>query len=94
MFDKLKVPILGLVDNMSFFETDDGKKYNIFGEGGVEKLSKNYNKEFLGKIPISIDLRTAADNGKEFYAVCTAFNLDINRLEKSVQVYAWTVYIY
>ena len=35
MFDKLKVPILGLVDNMSFFETDEGKKYNIFGEGGV-----------------------------------------------------------
>jgi ATP-binding protein involved in chromosome partitioning len=49
---------------MSFFETDEGKKYNIFGEGGVEKLSKNYNKEFLGKIPIDIDLRVAADNGK------------------------------
>jgi len=64
MFDKLKVPILGLVDNMSFFETDEGKKYNIFGEGGVEKLSKNFNKEFLGKIPIDIDLRVAADNGK------------------------------
>ena len=64
MFDKLKVPILGLVDNMSFFETDEGKKYNIFGEGGVEKLSKKYNKEFLGKIPINIDLRIAADNGK------------------------------
>ena len=64
MFDKLKVPILGLVDNMSFFETNEGKKYNIFGEGGVEKLSKKYNKEFLGKIPINIDLRIAADNGK------------------------------
>jgi len=64
MFDKLKVPILGLVDNMSFFETDEGKKYNIFGEDGVEKLSKNFNKEFLGKIPIDIDLRVAADNGK------------------------------
>ena len=64
MFDKLKVPILGLVDNMSFFETDEGKKYNIFGEGGVEKLSKNYNKKFLGKIPIDIDLRVAADAGK------------------------------
>ena len=64
MFDKLKVPILGLVDNMSFFESDDGKKYNIFGEGGVEKLSKSYNKKFLGKIPINIDLRVAADNGK------------------------------
>ena len=64
MFDKLNVPILGLVDNMSFFETDEGKKYNIFGEGGVEKLSKDFNKEFLGKIPIDIDLRAAADNGK------------------------------
>ena len=64
MFDKLKVPILGLIDNMSFFESDEGKKYNIFGEGGVEKLSKDYNKEFLGKIPIDIDLRVAADNGK------------------------------
>jgi len=64
MFDKLKVPILGLVDNMSFFESDDGKKYNIFGEGGVEKLSKSYNKNFLGKVPIDIDLRVAADNGK------------------------------
>ena len=64
MFDKLKVPILGLVDNMSFFESSDGKKHNIFGEGGVEKLAINYKKEFLGKIPIDIDLRIAADNGK------------------------------
>ena len=64
MFDKLKVPILGLVDNMSFFETDDGKKYNIFGEDGVEKVAKDYKKKFLGKIPINIDLRVAADSGK------------------------------
>ena len=64
MFDKLKVPILGLVDNMSFFETDEGKKYNIFGEGGVEKIAKDYNKKFLGKIPINIDLRIASDSGK------------------------------
>jgi ATP-binding protein involved in chromosome partitioning len=64
MFDKLKVPILGLIDNMSFFESEEGKKYNIFGEGGVEKLSNDYKKEFLGKIPINIDLRIAADSGK------------------------------
>ena len=64
MFDKLKVPILSLVDNMSFFETDEGKKYNIFGEGGVEKVAKDYKKKFLGKIPINIDLRVAADSGK------------------------------
>ena len=64
MFDKLKVPILGLVDNMSFFKSEDGKSYNIFGEGGVEKVAKDYKKEFLGKIPINIDLRIAADSGK------------------------------
>tara|TARA_B100001996_G_C18635813_1_gene583639 strand:+ start:524 stop:1351 length:828 start_codon:yes stop_codon:yes gene_type:complete len=63
MFDKLKVPILGLVDNMSFFESGDGKTHNIFGEGGVEKTAKEYNKKFLGKVPINIDLRIAADVG-------------------------------
>ena len=64
MFDKLKVPILGLIDNMSFFQGEDGKNYNIFGEGGVEKVAKKFEKKFLGKIPIDIDLRIAADSGK------------------------------
>ena len=64
MFDKLKVKIIGLVDNMSYFEGDDGKKYNIFGEGGVEKVANKFNKNFLGKIPINPDVGKAADNGK------------------------------
>jgi len=68
MFDKLKVPILGLVDNMSFFQSDDGKSYNIFGDGGVEKVANDYKKDFLGKIPIDIDLRVAADTGKPLFA--------------------------
>jgi len=63
MFDKLKVPILGLIDNMSFFKTKGGENYNIFGEGGVEKTAIEYKKKFLGKIPIDIDLRVAADEG-------------------------------
>jgi len=67
MFDKLKVPILGLVDNMSFFQSDDGKNHNIFGEGGVQKVAKDYKKDFLGEIPISIDLRVAADTGKPLF---------------------------
>ncbi len=67
MFDKLKVPILGLVDNMSFFQSDDGKKYNIFGEGGVEQVAKDYKKKFLGKVPINIDLRVTADSGKPLF---------------------------
>ena len=63
MFDKTKIKIVGLVDNMSFFESDDGKKHNIFGEGGVEKTAKEFNKNFLGKIPISTKLRESADLG-------------------------------
>ena len=69
MFDKLKVPILGLVDNMSFFQGDDGKNYKIFGEGGVEKVANDYKKDFLGKIPIDIDLRVAADTGKPLFEI-------------------------
>ena len=63
MFDKTKIKIVGLVDNMSFFRTEDGKKHNIFGEGGVEKTAKEFNKNFLGKIPISTKLRESADLG-------------------------------
>ena len=44
MFDKLNVNIIGLVDNMSFFLGDDGKKYNIFGDGGVKELLNNLKK--------------------------------------------------
>jgi len=63
MFNKTGVKIIGLVDNMSFFKGDDGKIYNIFGEGGVEKTATEYKKEFLGKIPIHQDLRDSADKG-------------------------------
>jgi ATP-binding protein involved in chromosome partitioning len=63
MFDKTKINIFGLIDNMSFFKGDDGKNYNIFGEGGVEKTAKEFNKDFLGKIPLHQDLRLSADIG-------------------------------
>ena len=63
MFDKTKIKIIGLVDNMSFFESKDGEKHYIFGEGGVEKTAKEFNKKFLGKIPISKKLRESADLG-------------------------------
>ena len=64
MFDKLGVKILGLVDNMSFFKADDGKKYNLFGEGGVKKTAEEFKKEFLGEIPIDPDVGISGDNGK------------------------------
>ena len=63
MFDKTGVKILGLIDNMSFFKGDDGKKYKIFGEGGVEKIAKEFNKQFLGHLPLNQELRNSADIG-------------------------------
>ena len=64
MFDKLGVKILGLIDNMSFFEGDDGKKYKIFGEGGVKKTAEEFQKEFLGEIPINPEIGKYGDEGK------------------------------
>ena len=64
MFDKLGVKILGLVDNMSYFTGDDGKKYKIFGEGGVKKTAEEFEKEFLGEIPINPEVGKCGDEGK------------------------------
>ena len=64
MFDKLGVKIIGLVDNMSFFKGEDGKKYPIFGEGGVKRTAKEFSKEFLGEIPIDPEVGKSGDQGK------------------------------
>ena len=64
MFDKLGVKILGLIDNMSSFTGEDGKKYAIFGEGGVERTAKEFNKEFLGEIPIDPEVGKLGDQGE------------------------------
>jgi ATP-binding protein involved in chromosome partitioning len=64
MFDKLDVKILGLVDNMSYFKGDDGKKYKIFGEGGVKRTAEEFNKEFLGEVPMNPDVGKFGDMGK------------------------------
>ena len=63
MFDKLKINIIGLVDNMSHFIGDDGKKYAIFGEGGVKRTADEFSKEFLGEIPINPDVGRLGDLG-------------------------------
>ena len=64
MFDKLGVQILGLIDNMSSFTAEDGKKYAIFGEGGVKRTAEEFNKEFLGEIPIDPEVGKSGDQGK------------------------------
>ena len=63
MFDKLGIKIIGLIDNMSFFKGDDGKKYSIFGEGGVKKTAEEFGKDLLGQIPINPEIGKQGDGG-------------------------------
>jgi len=63
MFDKLGVKIIGLIDNMSHFIGDDGKKYPIFGEGGVKRTAEEFKKELLGEIPIDPQVGKQGDLG-------------------------------
>nr|WP_048816708.1 Mrp/NBP35 family ATP-binding protein [Caldisphaera lagunensis] len=64
---KINVPILGIIENMSYFKCDDGKIYYIFGKGAAEEISKEYNITFLGKIPIDPKIRESNDNGIAFF---------------------------
>jgi len=64
MFQKLEVPIAGVIENMGPMEMPDGSKLDIFGEGGGEKLAEQYNVKFLGRIPLDPQLRMYGDTGK------------------------------
>ena len=57
------IPLLGVIENMSYFENNEGKKYNIFGDGGGENLAKQFGLDVLAKIPISEDTNSDADSG-------------------------------
>jgi ATP-binding protein involved in chromosome partitioning len=64
MFETVAVPILGIVENMSYFVAPDtGNRYNIFGEGGGRKLAEMYGVPFLGAIPLGLDVREGGDRG-------------------------------
>ncbi len=63
MFEKLQVPVLGVVENMSFFEMPDGSRVQIFGEGGGEALARMNSVPFLGAIPLDPAIGKAGDSG-------------------------------
>jgi ATP-binding protein involved in chromosome partitioning len=64
MFETVAIPILGVVENMSYFiAPDTGNRYDIFGEGGGEKLAAMYGVPFLGSIPLGIEVREGGDKG-------------------------------
>jgi ATP-binding protein involved in chromosome partitioning len=57
------IPLLGVIENMSYFETNSGDKFNIFGQGGGDALAEQFALPMLGKIPISEDTNDIADDG-------------------------------
>ena len=84
MFEQVKVPILGLVENMSYFIPDDApdKQYHIFGKGGVSEMSKELDVNFLGEIPLVTAVREGADEGRPYMS-----------LEKNNGTRVWKAYL-
>ncbi|HEX7214668.1 MAG TPA: Mrp/NBP35 family ATP-binding protein [Methylomirabilota bacterium] len=64
MFRKLNVPILGIVENMSYFVAPDtGRRYGIFGEGGGQRVADEFGVPLLGQIPLEMETREGGDAG-------------------------------
>src|SRR6266571_4421255 len=63
MFEKVNVPILGIVENMSYFTAPNGERIEIFGHGGGQAEAQRQKYPFLGEIPIFTDIRVGGDRG-------------------------------
>jgi ATP-binding protein involved in chromosome partitioning len=92
MFGKVNVPILGLIENMSWFECDAGKRYPIFGEGGGRREAAMLGVPLLGQIPIDMATRERGDAGTpvalldpEASAVSAAFHRIASELASAVK---------
>lgn len=64
MFHQLNVPILGVVENMSYLELPDGSRMDVFGKGGGEQLAKESGVPFFGMVPMDATVRMGGDDGK------------------------------
>lgn len=63
MFEKVNVPLLGVVENMSYLEAPDGSRQTLFGEGGGAATAKSLETPLLGQLPLDPSLRIGCDNG-------------------------------
>jgi ATP-binding protein involved in chromosome partitioning len=64
MAQKVNLPVKGIIENMSWFTGDDGKKYEIFGAGGGQELADELGVPLLGQLPLVTALREGGDEGK------------------------------
>ena len=64
MFEQVNIPLLGVIENMSYFiAPDTGNRYAIFGTGGGQKLCDEYGLNFLGEVPMGMEVREGGDKG-------------------------------
>ncbi|MEQ1818693.1 MAG: Mrp/NBP35 family ATP-binding protein [Terricaulis sp.] len=95
MFEKTHAPVLGVIENMAYFETPDGKRTHIFGEGGARRVAAEVGAPFLGEIPIDVALRESCDAGtplvatqpehavsKRFREIAAAARANVARMSK------------
>ena len=69
MFRKVDVPLLGIVENMSYFiAPDTGKRYDIFGHGGAQREAERLGVPFLGAVPLEMGIRESSDAGSPVVA--------------------------
>ena len=65
MFQKLSIPLIGIIENMSYLDIPGSSgQVDIFGRGGGKKIAEKFNVPFLGEIPIDPDIRIGGDTGK------------------------------
>lgn len=82
MAEMMNIPVLGIVENMSYFECPDcGKKHSIFGESHVDELAKQYNINTVSKIPIDKTIAQKCDRGKAEEINCSCLEDIVNAIE-------------
>jgi Mrp family chromosome partitioning ATPase len=87
MAEMLNIPVIGIVENMSYFECPDcGKKHYIFGESHIEDLAKEYNIDTIAKIPIDSKLAAACDKGMIELTNLTALDDLADKIEDEYRV--------
>jgi ATP-binding protein involved in chromosome partitioning len=69
MADKVHLPVRGVIENMSWFTGDDGKRYELFGAGGGADLARRLDVPLLGQVPLIPELRAGGDAGRPIVAV-------------------------
>ncbi len=69
MFAKVNITVRGVIENMSWFTGDDGKRYDLFGAGGGAELARTLDVELIGQVPMTIPLREGSDQGRPIMAV-------------------------